>query len=279
MKTIRLKTTIIAVLVSTAAIFYGCRKEELLNKNASGVKSATSSNLENPFNQYGIWHNECLSYMFSREDAPHLSANELWERYGTEYFRNVLGSNYRDIPLYTINAISENVRRLVDEGNITRIIENLAERNLLHRDFHSPYLITENNYILLRDFFTFMDHVNVNSEDEYLNVQQVVRDCEQKILANYYSLLNNGEIRPGDAIYKEYEGAMTCMAIAGNSGRYWYNLNGEMVALDNWQIKLRCQKADFSAKSEAWSNGYDSYSATQISAKVSEDAAVPHLIW
>ena len=208
-----------AIVLIAAGVLYACNKD----KQAEPANKITKSGalLVNPMKQWGVWHNECLEYMLSQQGAGELSADELWTRYGIPFFQEVLGDNYVDIPLEDINAVSAKVIGLIKARNTVSLIEELADKGKLNATFSSPY-ISRNNYTILHEFFSYMDNVRVNTEAEYWNIQTVVKNYEQEILTNYYSLLKNGELA-NDSLKDEYDDAMLCMAIAGSSGSYWYS--------------------------------------------------------
>ena len=269
---------ILATVIAGGIIFYACQKDnnELLTNKAKVTKS--NGALVNPMEHVGILHNGCIDYMYSQHNATDLTADELWTVYGVGYFSDRLGADYVAVPLSTINAISEKVRCLVNDRRIVTIIDELAENEKLDSEFSSPYII-ENNYTILYNFFRYMDNVVVHSEEDYLRVQQAVVDCEQKILANYYSLLEHGIFENNHRLLAEYEETMACMAIANKSGKIWYRINGEWMALEDWELTLQCQKTDLSAWSDYYNYGNSSSAASQASTKASSDAGKIYLAW
>jgi len=223
------------VLVAAAVTIYACNKDKELNTTQDGKQMGNivvPGALVNPFEQYGIWHNECLNYMLSQEGANTLTTDEMWINYGIPFFQNVLGADYVEVPLSEINAISVKVRGLIDVRNTVSLIEDLATNGDIDANFTSPY-ISRNNYTILHDFFSYMDNVTVNTIEEYRNVQTVLKTVEQEIISNYYGLLNNGGFNNNLDLKNEYYGAMLCMAIGNSSGTYWgaYYINHVSAAL------------------------------------------------
>jgi hypothetical protein len=56
----------VTIIVVIGVIFYTCRKDNV-DKISKNLENTTT--LENPMEQYGIWHNECIKYMASKGAA------------------------------------------------------------------------------------------------------------------------------------------------------------------------------------------------------------------
>jgi hypothetical protein len=273
-----LGTVLIAII--GAGIFYACKKEN----SEPVLKSTTPSynedgTLVNPFEYVGEWHNGCLEYMFSNFNASTMTEDELWLNYGVPYFQNILGEDYVDIPLSELNSIYMEIEEAINARNSVHFLEKSAATGKINPTFTSPYLVTENNYQLLYELYTLMDNIQVHTETEYLQVQNFIEECEQKILVNYYSLLENNvisifpEAGQDDVLYNEYKNAMICMAIARNSGRYWFYSGGDLVGLDSWEVALRCQQADFQVMFGTMDIS-SMFTAIQASSKASSSAGI-----
>ena len=249
---------VVAMVVVGGSVFYACKKDGtglLTNKSISNEVTV----YENPFEQYGIWHNECLEEMFSHlygENGDTLSIDELWITYGVPYFQKVLGANYVEIPLISLHAVSEKIIGLVEAKNMSSLIEEFVAKGKLNPNFTSPYLVagTGNNYNLLLALFQFLDTVTVQTETVYLSVLDMIKECEQKIVTNYYSFLNNGVFVSEPEMLEEYEGAMLCMAVFGGSGNYWIEYYGVGVHVNSYEDLRRISNADGVAAIEALLN-------------------------
>ena len=213
---------IIAIgLVAGVGIFHACKKND---KQAEPANKITKSGalLVNPFDQYGKWHNECLDYMFSQPNAANLTIDELWTMYGVEYFKRVLGDNYKPIPLSVLHANYKKTYDIVVNKQYLQLLDALVADGRINPNYTSPY-IGRNNYVILQDYFTFLTNFMVTTEEDYKVSHEKLCDIEQEILSNYYSLLESGELNDYPPVKEEYEEVLRCMAIACYSSVFWYD--------------------------------------------------------
>ena len=208
-------TTASLIAIASVVIFTGCKKDgkELTNSQKSGTE------LVNPFEQYGIWHNKCIIHMFS-QDVANLTFSELWEDYGVEYYKEVLGADYTSVSQAELDAIYRYSRSIVENQQYLDLLEELVDAGRINPDYISPY-IERNNYEILLDYFTFLTECNVVSEDTYWAAYNKLCEIEQEIIANFYALIDEEIIAPEDDVYAEYAETLFSMAIARNSVLLW----------------------------------------------------------
>jgi hypothetical protein len=214
--------TIIAV---TGVIFYACKKDSN-DKVTKNLWEGTTV-LENPMDQYGIWHNECIKHM-ALQGAVDLTMEELWETHGIEYFMEVFETDYTPLSLDELHALYEDANNIVVNKHYLNLLETLVDAGRIN-----PYIdiqnlieneegfIRRNNYNILLDYFTFLTDYTVTSETTYWIAYNKLCEIEQEMLTNYYDLLNSGLMSLEDDVCVEYEEVLLGMAIARNSAHLW----------------------------------------------------------
>ena len=184
-------TTITLMVFAGAVAFYSCQKDnELLTKNDKAKITKSSGVLENPFEQAGVLHNECIKYIASIGNTVDLTNNDLWSSYGVPFYRNVLGADYIDIPLATLNTFYEKATQIVENKYFLSVLDELVDANRINPDYVVPNG-GRNNYEILEDYFTFLTNYTVGSEVTYGFAYTKLCNIEQEILTNYYNLLEN----------------------------------------------------------------------------------------
>lgn len=240
-----MKKIVATLIISVVGVvmFYACTKDNSDSlTNNPGPRSAEKGLLINPMEQYGIWHNQCLEYMFTLPNANELTKDELWVEYGDPFLQERLNDT-TPISLASYNATFAKVSSAIKKKNAASLIGELVKSGKLDKDFTSPY-ITENNYTLLHELFSYYDKTNIDTKEKNLLLLDVIKECEQKMLANYYALLEEGVISGNPEIEEEYNSGMLCMAIGRNSWVYW---NGRPYAnLAEAEIAYR-QEIDLAA--------------------------------
>jgi len=241
----------------------------------------------NPYEQYGIWHNECLEYIFSHMTAANagMTTDELWQTYGVQYFRNVWGADYVPTPLPILHAAYERVNNIVVNRRHLSLLQELVNAGRINPDFNIQSLIApltgtgtirRNNYNILLDYFTFLTNYNVTNAETYQFAHNKLCAIEQEILANRYILVNGGLIAEGDDIYDEYEGVLLCMAVARNSERYWrfYHIIGlEPILATSWGQAYKIANADGIGTFNGLMSGNSAFGATEQGASASNEAS------
>ena len=200
--------------VVAGGVFYACKKDSEV-KVTKDLETPTA--LVNPMEQYGKWHNECMNYIYSQPNVLELTFREVWEMYGDPFFDEHVSVDTR-VPIDELIAAYNKIKVLLNNNNTVSLIDDLAEKGKLNKTFSSPY-ITENNYTILHNFFSYMDAVLASSSD-HLSLDVIV-EYEQQMLSNYYSLVEHGVIVTGNELCAEYNGALMVMAIARNSVICW----------------------------------------------------------
>lgn len=234
---------VVAVVVVGGSVFYACKKDG--NASLTNPKSVASTGmLENPFKQYGIWHNACLDYMFAHlyDGTDPLSADALWLNYGVPYFQSVLGANYVEVSLDALHAgYAKSYNDVVNKQYLT-VLQEMVDAGGINPDYTSTH-IGRNNYQILEDYFTFLTNFTVTTEDGYWIAHNKLCAIEQEILANYYSLLNAGVISDDTVVKMEYEGMLGYTATAISSSTYWGRPDNCGAYLD-WYYQKKSAELD-----------------------------------
>ena len=255
------------VIVSLGGmIFNSCQEEEI---GGGSYTPPSGGILDNPMDQYGIWHNQCLDKIILSPDIAELTADEAWMKYGEPFFISVLGNDYTPIPIGNYNAEFERVKTLINTHNLVSIVDDMAEEGLLNKGFTSPN-ITENNYTIMYKLFSYMDAILATPEDDYISLQEKIVECEQQMLRNFYMLQYKGEMVQGDVLYLEYEYSLIRISIAKNSGKYWA-LPPKGKSTEEAQREYMIA-ADAAARADYQNYGF-SGSEVQYSSYVSWDAS------
>lgn len=220
----KLFITTIAIAIIGGVVFYACKKDnnELLT-NENKAKITKNGQLVNPFEQAGIWHNECIKHIVSQENTVDLTNNELWQAHGAPFFQNILGTDYIPVTTNELSIIYEKAKQDVDEKRFLTILEELVEENQIFPNYEL-FNGQRNNYEILLEYFTFLTNYNVESKGAYWTVYNKTCIMEQEVLSNYYDLLEDEIISPNDEtdnIYAEYAGILFSMAIVRNSILLW----------------------------------------------------------
>ena len=223
-------------LVAAGIIFQNCNKDKVANGKAETINSQVG-NLVNPFEQYGIWHNECLEYMFSQPNAFSLPYDTLWQKFGAPFFQQVFGGNYKPISLNDLHAAYQKTYNIVENKQYLKVLKEMVDVGMINPNYTSPY-IGRNNYQILLDYFTFLTNHKVKTKADYLIAHNKLCEIEQEILANYYELVSNGI-----TVYPEYDGVLSCMSVFRNSSEFWKDSHYSSV--DDWYYnkKVACMDA------------------------------------
>lgn len=267
----------VTIIAISGVVLNSCQKEKnesLTNDNKT--KIIKNGQVENPFEQYGIWHNDCLEYIFSQEDIAMLTANEAWVKYGTEYFEEVLGADYVDISLVESNQIYNQTIQIISSKDYLSILENMVENEKINPDFESPS-ITENNYSLLYTWFSYLETIIISNQSDFVSYYQKICNLEQEILANYYSLLENEELENDIDLQEEYKGALVCMAVAKKTTDYWGNSGLGLMTMDEFYEAKRLAEIDWITQVQSWAGGSSYPKSLQIGTNASEREKFKHM--
>ena len=263
-------------LVAVAVTIYSCNKDKELNTTQDAkIVGAIGEVYENPFEQYGIWHNECLEYMFSHiEEGEEINCDYLWTTYGVQFFQNVLGDDYVPTPLDELHAAYERVRDIVRNKKYPNRLPQLVAAGIINQQLNLQNLIPvpegvlpkdrpvrRNNYQILNDYFNFLRTFNVTNAATYQTAHDRLCTLEQEILANYYALINARVIIPDidNPIANEYKKVLSFMSVSRNSEVFWryYHviLMAPPVLAVSFEHAFKIAKADGDAEVEALVNG------------------------
>jgi hypothetical protein len=242
------------IIVFAGVIFYACKKD---NGDKVTKNFENPTGLENPMEQYGIWHNECIKYMAS-QGAVSLTMDELWQTYGVGYFQEIVPpsemsvENYVPVPMNALHAIYEYSDNIFTTQNYLSLLENLVNAGRVNPGLNIQDLIgnttgsgRRNNYNILLDYFTFLTNHYVTSETTYWTAYNKLCEIEQEILTNYYDLLVTGFISSNSNICEEYEGVLFEMAIVRNSTLLWAPPSGS--ATECYSVAYSSGMIDFLA--------------------------------
>jgi hypothetical protein len=252
----------IAIIVG-GVIFYSCQKD---NDDLTNAKIEKNNVLKNPFEKYGVLHNNCLKYILSQEDYAELG-EAAWEVYGVPYFMEVLGDDYVATPNSVFESIFAQVKPIVENKKHLALLQYLIEEGVINPEFQSPNLKTRNNYSIFHDWFSYLENLTVTSSTDFSEYSQKMFEVEQEILLNYYSLLEDEAFNGNFEAKREYEAGMFCLAIARHSNSLWQN---GIYQLDFYTMK-RYNEADWVGSAAAFAM-YDAYTATKIATECSRRA-------